>query len=59
MYPFVIRQDGSKIFTSNPHNYRRYKSQGVDVSTDEEAQILWKEIQELQEKRRKLEVNYK
>lgn len=48
LYPFIIRQDGTKIFTSNPHNYRRYKARGVDVYTDKEAQQLWQQMRDLQ-----------
>lgn len=48
LYPFIIRQDGTKIFTSNPHNYRRYKALGVDAYTDKEAQQLWQQIHDLQ-----------
>lgn len=45
-YPFIIRQNGSKIFTSNPKNYYKYKSQGIDVETSKEAQKLYQQLQD-------------
>lgn len=54
-YPFIIRQNGSRIFTSNPRNYYKYLQQGIDVETSKEAQEIYQQIQKAMKERDILE----
>ena len=43
----VVKRDGTKILTSDINNYKKYKSQGIDVTYNKESAKLTNRIKEI------------
>ena len=43
----VVKRDGTKILTSDINNYKKYKSQGIDVTYNKESANLTNRIKEI------------